>query len=205
MLSLSVDDLMVFGGVQLVLTSLVAWLGKVWLNRIHERDKGEILSAVEKLKADLAATNQRLQATLDKGLHVHRVQFDVEYGAYRDVWDSLVDIANCALKLRPAMDTIPNDRDAERRRRLEEFDAANRVFAQKVHKMRPFYEQSVFVELLAFLKIVRTEAADYATERGAGGAEYWDRALKAADEIPARMEVVCDRIRSRIREMTPVG
>jgi hypothetical protein len=43
-------------------------------------------------------------------LHVQRVQFDVEYGAYRDVWDSLIEVANCALKLRPAMDTIAYNR-----------------------------------------------------------------------------------------------
>jgi hypothetical protein len=203
-MSLSLSDLALFGGVQVVLTGLVTWLGKVWLNRIHERDKKLVLEHVETLKAGLAATNQRLQAVLDKGLHVHRVQFDTEFEAYRDVWDSVIEVSNAALKLRPAMDCLPENREAERRHRLQEFDDANRAFAQKVYKMRPFYDESVFGELFEFLKLLRSEAADYATEEGSGDPEYWRRALKNAGEIPAHMNALCARIRSRIREMNPV-
>jgi hypothetical protein len=199
--------LLYFGGAQIALAALVGFLGRVWLNRIRERDKGSVLSKIEELKADLAATNERLRSTLEKGVHIHRVQFDAEFAAYRDVWDGLVEIANAALKLRPAMDRVPlskEERDAERMRRLQDFDNANRLFRQKVHKMRPFYDESVFSELSEFLKLVRSEAADYAYKDQPGDAEYWEKALKNAEEIPNRMNAVCDRIRSRIREMNPV-
>jgi hypothetical protein len=72
------------GGVLVVLLS--GWLGKVWANRLMQGDIAKHAKDLEEIKSNFEATNRRIQAELDKTLHVHRVQFETEFRALIEIW-----------------------------------------------------------------------------------------------------------------------
>jgi hypothetical protein len=53
----------------------------VWANRILEQDRRRYAEEIERVKNELERTSKRLQAELDKAVHVHRVQFETEFKA----------------------------------------------------------------------------------------------------------------------------
>ena len=52
---------------------------KVWAGRLLERDRARNGEVIERLRGDLEAANRRIQAELDRIVHVHRIQFETEF------------------------------------------------------------------------------------------------------------------------------
>ena len=105
------------------------------------------------------------------------------------------------------MDYQPSDdagRREQKQNRIGAFNDANSAFARAMHGNRPFFADEIFKQLAELRKILRLEALEYADEEGRGGAEYWRNAKKNADDILARIDRICDAIRSRIARMTVV-
>ncbi len=75
------------GGTALLVAGLSNWLGKVWADRILEKDKAKYQKELEKIKRDYEVHFEGVKAVL---LRYSENQFDI----YRQLWASL-----CELKL----------------------------------------------------------------------------------------------------------
>ena len=75
------------GGTAIVIAGLSNWLGKVWANRILEKDKRKYQEEIERIKREYELHFAGLKAVL---LRYSENQFDI----YRELWGSL-----CELKL----------------------------------------------------------------------------------------------------------
>lgn len=64
------EILALFGGVSIVLTGLVAYLGKTRL---------------EAFKSQLQQTETKLKSLLDRAVHVTKTQFDKEFSIYQEI------------------------------------------------------------------------------------------------------------------------
>lgn len=190
------------GGVAAVISGLVAVLGKIWVGRILERERADTDSELQKLTSSLEATNRAFQLELDKGLHVHKIQFEKEFAVYELIWSKLDDVKSAALALRPTLDYVdPKESDEDRKkRRLEKFSSAVAAFGDQVNKSRPFYAQSVYVIIEEIWKLAHKEASEY-KNRDPYSDGYWERATKNQDTILAAIDKCCNTIRERIRDV----
>jgi hypothetical protein len=68
------------GGAGIVFASS-NWLGRVWADRLLEREKAKHLSDIERLKSELERVTRTAQAELDKRIVVHRAHFEAEFRA----------------------------------------------------------------------------------------------------------------------------
>ena len=75
------------GGTAIIVAGLSNWLGKVWANRILEKDKRKYQEEIERIKKEYEVHFDGLKAVL---LRYSENQFDI----YRELWGSL-----CELKL----------------------------------------------------------------------------------------------------------
>jgi hypothetical protein len=154
------------------------------------------------LQTKLDAINLKLQAELDRGTHVHRVQFEKEFQIYCEIWDKLVDLLDATLALRPTWDfTDPMEPQEDlQKRRLDALGAAGKAFIEVVRKNRPFYSPGVFCELQKVLELMHNEALDYQdTERKRS--EYYREARQNVFKINAAVESACEAIRTRINSL----
>ena len=195
----------VLGGIQAVLTGLVAWLGKVWLGRALAKDKARLDADLESLRSQLAATNQRLQATLDQHLHVQRLLFEKEFASLQAIWATLVVLRDTAMGLRPALDLHDpaESLDQRKTRRLKAYYDAHQVFAKAVEQNRPFFAEGIYQELVTLHRLLHSEAIEYQhhdpKETFAG---YWERAAKNRERVITSIEAICTAIRQRLLPAT---
>jgi hypothetical protein len=81
------------GGYAVVVAALFAFVSKLWLSRIVDRERSS-------LQRQLDETNRRLQSELDRDLHVGKTQFDMELSHYTSIWACLVDLRAATLAIR---------------------------------------------------------------------------------------------------------
>ena len=177
-----------------MLGALFAFISKIWISRIVERERNL-------LQRQLDETNRRLQAELDRDLHIGKAQFDMELSHYKAIWACLVDLRAATLAIRPVMDFHdPNESKEERqKRRMSNARDAFGLVQEQVEKNKPFYAPDVYDKAREVIKICHTEAvySDY-TERPTH--EYWTEAMANQEKILAAIEDACNAIRARVWE-----
>ena len=80
------------GGSAIIIIGLSSWLAKVWVNRIHEKDKLKYSSELEKIKATLQKENEKQKL-------VFSIYFEGQFKIYNNLWLSLVNLENEVDKL----------------------------------------------------------------------------------------------------------
>jgi len=154
---------------------------------------------LEKIKGDLEQTRTKLSASLEKSVHVHKVQFEKEFQVYEKIWAELVSLQDITISLRPGMDFFkPGESEEERKRkRIDAFNKVYQSFRGLVDKSRPFYPESIYKHLDKLMQLARSESIDYSylvdKDR-----DYWKQGKENAELIIKGIEEVCEAIRKRI-------
>lgn len=80
------------GGAAVIIMALSSWLGKVWANRILEKDKLKYTSELEKIKVKLQNESEKRQL-------VFSLYFEGQFKLYNDLWLALSELENEVDKL----------------------------------------------------------------------------------------------------------
>ena len=194
-----IDIILLLGGFQVVVTGLLAFAGKIWINSLNEAQKGDISTELERLKADLGATNLKLQSALDRDLHVHKLQFEKEQSVYAAIWSTLVEVQKAVVQLRPVLDYVqPDESEEERKRkRLSAVFEAFNPFLDQINKERPFYAEDVYKELHELRSLMHREVSEYRILDPHDDG-YWDRQQANAKSITDKIDAICEAIRDRM-------
>lgn len=124
-----------FSGITLtpVITGLSIWLGKIWANRILEKDRAKYQTQMETLLLDLRTRD-------DKELYVHKLQFEKEFEIYKELWMKLLSLGRAGTKFRdlqrPPVDDTGNI--------INEFCDSYNAFKELVYSNRPFYAPKIY-------------------------------------------------------------
>jgi hypothetical protein len=91
---LSIDTLLLFfGGQTVALIALIAFLGKVWINRINSRETAKSSQLLAELRAELQNSLSRLLERNESVVHTHKHLIELEYGHYQKIWEALTRIS----------------------------------------------------------------------------------------------------------------
>jgi Glu-tRNA(Gln) amidotransferase subunit E-like FAD-binding protein len=80
------------GGAAVIIVGLSSWLGKVWANRILEKDKLAYSSELERIK-------NQLHTDAEKRQFIFSLYFEGQFKLYNDLWVSLAGLQNEVEKL----------------------------------------------------------------------------------------------------------
>jgi len=80
------------GGGAAIVLALSSWLGKVWANRILEKEKAEHSKEIEYYKSELNKELNHFNAIQDKALYVSKAQYDNEYKIYQEIWEKMFEL-----------------------------------------------------------------------------------------------------------------
>ena len=91
LIKLSNNLLLSFGGGAIIIFALSNWLGKIWANRLMQKERNEYSRELEKLRSDLAKENEkelsRLKANIDIFKEKHLQGHTDKISIYRLVVD----------------------------------------------------------------------------------------------------------------------
>lgn len=182
--------------------ALSGWLGKIWADRILEKDKAKYQEEMEsirirgqqdleRLKQDGQELLEKLKLGQEKRLLAHRLQYETEFGIYTDLWATI-----CKL-----------NRMAWTRRELatrEERDKACEDFEEVFYRHSPFLPLDVVQVARKIHSLVAK--SDYLTtlsssEKDASWEEYMREYLHEFDELAEKLAIA---IRARIWSEEPV-
>lgn len=134
------------GGGSAIVLSFSSWFGKVWANRILEKEKAEHSKDLEQYKRELSEELEKVKSLNDKALYVSKAQYDNEYKIYMEIWEKLHECVLHTLLLYPNYVNIPVDD-----KRLEDdFDdkydnyaKTYNEFSITIDKYAPFYRKDL--------------------------------------------------------------
>lgn len=181
------------------IVGLSAWLGKVWANRILEKDRTRYQTQMESLLQDLRTRES-------KELFVHRLQFEKEFEIYRQLWTAVLALGRATREFRdlkmgaskPEAEIVKDFVDA--------FNKLNNV----VFDNRPFFAPDVFektkMTLDLALEIDRSRAKKSLWEEAnAVSDKHTEKLIELAEHIQDTLDKIndsilpiCEAIRARI-------
>lgn len=202
------------GGAGVVLWGLSGFLAKIWTNRLLEQDraryaeqldklKNDYQRDLERLKNDLETHRQRLQAHLDRTVHIHRAQFEKEFGALSEIWQRIAELRAVfeALGLR-SRDAA---QDAEYLRQVTELVVPKfYALVNSVDQQSPFYPQNILDACSEAITAVRVELNLAQTENPRDAPDYFRLRREARHDFEARARNISDLIRTRLASLVVV-
>ena len=192
----------VLGGVTVVLAGLFAFISKVWISRIVDKNKFELQVELNNIQNELNLTNKKLDAELQNSIYISQIQLEHEYKIYQNVWALLIDLRNSTLRLRPMMDYVDPKKSKEEiiKERLCVFGDNYNTFAMALEQNKPFYPQEVYDVLDSVSEKCRHESIDseYIERKNS---EYYKEAQSNRKEILELINNSCSVIRKRLNEV----
>jgi hypothetical protein len=184
--------------------AMARWLGQLWINRIIEREKGEIQKQVESFRSENAQAVERLRHAYGKNHYAFTKAYEKEFAVYESLWSAIVEFYSATAALRPNMDFHnPNqsaeDRKKERRARF--YDAMTEA-KKCILFQKPFYSQKIFDLSQELSVLCSHEISGYEIRNPQEqGREYWEEAEKNREGAIKIAERICDAIRERIKQV----
>jgi len=197
------EVLLLFGGVQTVLTALVGYLGKLWLERTLQSEKA------------------KLEALLEKSIYVQKVQFDTEFKIYSDLWKAVCVVREAIIAAQ--IKITEQDRRVRNTPRQEDVEASRQLdsklleFKGLVENNRPFFAADIAklcIELTnlaeemkrKYMSDLRSAEANAVQEGSRDplldairiGAAQGRKMREFLDRLTAKTDEICEAIRGRL-------
>ena len=130
-------------------------------NLATKEDIAAITHEIEGVRVQYSAELERLRSDLARGLNVHKARYETELRYFQEIWKTLVPLYHTTLLLRPTrvFGSVPSGPMEEHNRQLlNTFKEESNPFAELVYTTRPFYPESVYLELMKVMQLVYGEA-----------------------------------------------
>ncbi len=189
--------------------ALSSWLGKVWANRILEKDRQRFAEMLEASKAQFERVTRQMQANLDHAVFVSRAQFEVELTALRKIWRAATLVRARLVDVRLSSHSEPVDATPESR--LEQFELHRKRFVEAHSQLvraidhnSAFYPRDIYNALDRLRGRTTLEREQLYVETPFTAAWY-DHGDAAFADVVALTEKVSDCIRSRMEKLVIRG
>jgi len=182
---------------------LPAYFKRKGENLATKDDIAEITTKIESVKYDYAHQLESVKAGMSALLSVHGYRYEKEYEVLSQLTESLVDLRDRSLMLRPVADFRDplKSEDEVKQERLALLHAAGRKVYQESEKKRPFFPAEIYDAIRETLKISNRESTEYRFEHPfdeGNFMNYWDNADKNQKAITQSVETALDLIRKRV-------
>ncbi len=87
---LSFELVAAFGSVQAVITGLVVFLGRIWINRIHEQDRARLAAELEAVRAERERDKTILEAAFSVLSMSHGAAYQKRVEAVSELWKAII-------------------------------------------------------------------------------------------------------------------
>lgn len=134
-----------------------------------------------------------------KKSHIHKVQFETEFDAYKEVWAHLVKLRNSAQVLAPEFCKIYEEDPEFKKRQVVNFGKDMLKFHSLIDENKPFFSLEV-LDLLTDIRELSKPILHYGMKKPTEDLllKDWDEFYSVMNGIIEKTDKVCDQIRNRI-------
>ncbi len=152
------------GGGGLIVAAFSNWLGKVWADRLMQRDLARHAEELEKLRSNLEQSQRLLQGEIEKTLFVTKTHFETEFQILREIWQEVSVVRASMAQLRPKIGIV-DVRQTKEERLAECFHAYVPDVLKLIHTVdhnSPFYPKEICETLDQLVRVAIRERDDIA-------------------------------------------
>lgn len=80
----------IFGGVSIVISAIIAWIGKMLATKISQKSDAKIQQKIEEMRTELEEIKQKYRGNVEQKINVHKLKYEKEMQAYSDIWESIM-------------------------------------------------------------------------------------------------------------------
>ena len=80
----------VFGGISIVISAIIAWIGKILATKISQKNDAKMQQKLEDMRAELEEIKQKYRGNVEQKINVHKLKYEKEIEAYSDIWESIM-------------------------------------------------------------------------------------------------------------------
>lgn len=80
----------IFGGISIVISAIIAWIGKIIATKISQRENAKLQQKLESVIAELEEVKQKHRGNIEQKINVHKLKYEKEMQAYSSIWESLM-------------------------------------------------------------------------------------------------------------------
>jgi hypothetical protein len=187
--------LVALGGGGAIIAGMSSWLGKLWADRLLERERVTNEGVLEAYKREL-------ELSFNARNRVSEAEFEI----YRQLWTEVTQVSFWGLGIRSGL-TKSSLSEEEHVTRYREFQQALRQFEVSYQSHRPFYAPKVHeaIEHLAICVSIENKRA--VANRDLDGIALGQSHMEGVIPIVEAREAVCQAIRERLYpvQIAPTG
>jgi hypothetical protein len=163
----------------------------------------------EAIKEDLEEINRKLESIktcFSKKGTLFKLQAEKEFEVYSKIWELITDLKPSLERLRPIFDyTVPDENKREKwSNRYKEVVQKVQNLQSEIEKHRPFYPQSLHIQLRELINKVHEEVIDFEfsldEKQEKMSREGYKRGRENLAKITKHLDEVCEIMRTRISE-----
>ena len=142
---------------------------------------------------------RKLEHKQKKGEFVHRLQFETEFQAYKEIWNKLIDLRQITYDLRDIHEIGKSDELMDREwknRRIKKLMMTQGDCLVTFERHKPFYPDEIYKAIKEVTTTSIIEQIDY--EHDDMPYEAMEKRNKNIDKLLSNMDDVCEAIRKRI-------
>ncbi|HBL85173.1 MAG: hypothetical protein A2Y17_01385 [Clostridiales bacterium GWF2_38_85] len=139
------------GGSGIVLFGLSSWLGKVWANRILEKEKHQYDIEIENYKAKLETELSKINILYERASYISKAQYDNEIRIYINIWNDMHNCIMNTLSLYKIMEDVPLDEKVKQDfnfKKYSTFVSSYNSFLDTIEKNAPFYKEYLYNDFI---------------------------------------------------------
>lgn len=142
----------IFGGVSIVLSAIIAWIGKGLATKISQKGDARIQQKLEEMRAELEKIKQKYRGNVEQKINVHKLKYEKEMQAYSGIWESIMLYRRCFERLIQIVIScdkrkVPVDRD-DFKEMYSRFHLAYKEVDDAIHGHAPFIPDDIYSLLL---------------------------------------------------------
>lgn len=80
----------IFGGISIVVSSIVAWIGKMLATKISQENAAKLQQELDELHTELEEVKQKYRGNVEQKINVHKLKYEKEMQAYSNIWESIM-------------------------------------------------------------------------------------------------------------------
>jgi len=193
-----------------VASCLVSMIGSGLLgNYLLQRHRAQHETQLARLRNDLETRIRTLQASLDRTLLVHRVQFETEFAAMKLIWERVISVRGLMAGLRPISSRGPEDDTPEQSDRrfadlVARFSAALGELKDSLFKSSPFIAKDLYAELFDQLLLAAQAEETSVSIHRRGEDKWYETGQRNLSIFMESAERVSELIRKRIETLAVI-
>jgi hypothetical protein len=186
LLQIAAAVLLSLGGGGAIVVALSSWLGKLWADRLLERQR-----AVN--ERQLEAYKRELELSFDSKKRASEAEFKI----YRQLWAAVTKLTHAGLSIRSGV-TKSTLGEQDHFQRYREFQSALGEFELSYQSHRPFYAHAVYESIALLERCVSLENKTAIAHRDLEGIDLGASRMQSVTRITEASEAVCKAIQDRL-------